>query len=150
MKGIIPKGRREELFEAWHGSSPDVCRESAAAWEAWCASWSARAGEEETETTVNRMPVTNAKCVSVASWSVAEWFDNPDAQGHPDAVALLLELPLVQKILSLVAEAEGEEPPDAQTLVRLKSASIVDDIVEALLTRRNGVWPHEPARFRKA
>ena len=67
--------QREEMYRAWLESRNFTNTEDR--WEAWCASWSARAGQEPSEFQVNRMPVLNAPAeqtlIKPLIWSVAEW-----------------------------------------------------------------------------
>jgi len=67
------------------------------------------------------------KFVAIKSISVNEWHPLPDGQGKPEQVHLWIQM----------------EDSDIPFVMRFKSPKPVDELIVALITHRNGVWPKD-------
>lgn len=66
--------------------------------------------------------------LSIDSYTIGSWCPSPDGTGKPEAVAISLKL--------------NEFPCDL--VLRLKSPSRVDELIQALLRHKRDVWPDAP------
>jgi hypothetical protein len=68
------------------------------------------------------------KYFEVESIGVFEWHSLSDGQGKPEQVHLIMRM-------------TGYDPP---VIMRFKSRRPVDELIMALITHSNGVWPNVP------
>jgi len=95
----------------------------------------------------NRIPEDRVNIAEVSQIEVVEWHDKPEPVGHPDCVAILFQSPMFEAAL---ARADMLPPGKVPKLfLRMKTDEVCDEIIDSLITHRNGVWPHKPARSNK-
>lgn len=89
---------------------------------------------------MNRLPLRNNDdqrpvnlpdmyLIEVDGIDVAEWHPLPDGNGKAEQVHVYLHF---------------KDPKMPTFVLRLKSARAVDELITALITHRNGVWPKKP------
>ena len=96
---------------------------------------------------LNRIPESRVNVAPVAGFSVVEWEDTPEPTGRPVAVAILFDSPLFTKAVEILQET-GALPAGVrpELMIRLKSAEVCDELIDALIFHRNNVWPGEPRK----
>ena len=82
-----------------------------------------------------------------AGFTVVEWHDKPIPEGHPDCVGIVFDSPAFTKAMEILDRADpGTSIGDAKLMIRLRSASAVNSLIEALRFHRNNVWPQGTKR----
>jgi len=77
-----------------------------------------------------------------AGFTVVEWHDRPLPEGHPDCVGVVFDSPAFDKAMAILDRDDpGTNIKDAKLMIRLKSRSAVNSMIEALRFHRNNVWP---------